>query len=164
MKARVPDWHWKALALHAAKVPRADIQAEVGKSERSVERVLYGAWGREQRREIEARAYEARMAEAIDPVVKFQAAGPRMADIMLQAAQDESQPLKRAIIAEKNLALGGWVPITKSVHLDLSAKIRDRDALPDHLLEAFANGGEIPESLRPLLAGQPEHAESSREE
>ena len=105
MKARVPDWHWKALALHAAKVPRADIQAEVGKSERSVERVLYGAWGREQRREIEARAYEARMAEAIDPVVKFQAAGPRMADIMLQAAQDESQPLKRAIMPNGGLKM-----------------------------------------------------------
>jgi plasmid stabilization system protein ParE len=157
-EGRKPDWHWKALALHTAKVSMRDIAVQVGKAEPSVAKVLYGAWGKEQRREIQARAYEERMAEAVDPAVKFQAAGSEMADIMLTAARDETQPLKRALIAEKNLALGGWVAVSKSVTLNVEARIRDQAALPDHVLEAFANGGAIPEALRPLLV-MPEDAE-----
>jgi hypothetical protein len=74
-----------------------------------------------------------------------------MADIMLQAAEDEAQPLKKALIAEKNLALGGWVAVQKSMTLTVEATIRDRDAVPDDVLEAFANGGALPDALKPLL-------------
>lgn len=157
---RKPDWHWKALALHAAKVSTKDIAAQVGKAEPSVAKVLYGAWGKEQRREIQARAAEAALQAAVDPVVKFQAVGAEMADIMIQAAKDESQPLKKALIAEKNLALGGWVAIQKSMSLNVEARVRDREAVPDHVLEAFANGGAIPETLKPLLVGSSEPADS----
>lgn len=152
------DWWWKALALHAAKVPVREIAVQVGRSEDRVGKVLYGAWGQEQRREIEARAYEARMAEVVDPVVKFQSAGSEMADIMLRAAREETAPFKRAVIAEKNLALGGWVAVQKSLSVSVEAKVRDREAVPDHVLEAFANGGEVPPALRGLLLGADDEA------
>lgn len=152
-----PDWHWHALALHSKDLTREQIAAQVGKALHTVDKVLYSPWGKEQRREIAARVSEATLKEAVDPIVKFQAKGARMADIMLQAAEDETQPLKKALIAEKNLALGGWVAIQKSMSLSVEAKIRDREALPDHLLEAFANGGEIPDQLKGLLAVETEN-------
>ncbi len=153
-----PGWHWQALALYARGVPMAQVALECGKARHTCEKVLYSAWGKEQRRELVTRVNALRMQEAVDPLVKFQAAGSEMADIMLQAAKDEQKPLKKALIAEKNLALGGWVAVTKSMTLNVEARIRDREAIPDHLLEAFANGGEMPDALRPLLvqAEQPE--------
>jgi hypothetical protein len=139
------------VALRASGVPMAAIALACGKSEARVKAVLASGWGRTQRRELGARVAEQRMAEAVDPIVKFQAKGARMADIMLQAAEDEHQPLKKALIAEKNLALGGWVAVQKSMTFTVEATIRDRNAVPDDVLEAFANGGALPDALKPLL-------------
>ena len=149
-------WHWRAVLLRMTGVTLDAIAADVGKTKRSVERVVNGAWGREQRREVGARAAEQGVAEGVDPVVKFQAAGGRMAEIMLTAAEDERAPLKKAIIAEKNLALGGWVAVQKSLTLTVEARIRDREALPDDVLEAFATGGAVPDALKALV-----HADAS---
>jgi hypothetical protein len=150
-EAEPKAWWWQAVALRASGVPMAAIALACGKSESRLKAVLASGWGRTQRRELAARVAEQRLAEAVDPIVKFQAKGARMADIMLQAAEDEAQPLKKALIAEKNLALGGWVAVQKSMTLTVEATIRDRDAVPDDVLEAFANGGALPDALKPLL-------------
>jgi hypothetical protein len=51
----------------------AEIAVECAKGKHTVEKVLYSAWGKDQRRELVARVNAARMKDAVDPVVKFQA-------------------------------------------------------------------------------------------
>lgn len=151
-KAR-PDWHWKALALWARRVPIKDIVAEVGKAHVTVERALYSAWGREQRREIEARAAEVALASAVDPVVKAQAAAPRAMDRLIGAVED-AEKIPDVVLASKTvLDYAGYKPVERSMHVSVEAKIRNREMLPDDVLLAFANGGAIPDGLKGLIAG-----------
>lgn len=144
---RVPPWYWRCLAEWASGRTYAEIGAACGKSETVVHRALCTPWMREERRKIRARQEAEGRALAQSPVEKFQAAGPRMADILLGAAEEAAKPMERAVIAEKALALGGWTPVQRSVHLDLTAKLRDRRVVSDEELLAFVNGGEVPEAL-----------------
>ena len=145
---RRPGWHWEVVALWAQGVTYAEMAARMGKSRASIEGVMKLPWVREEKRRIAAaREVEGRRL-LVNPVEKFQEAGTRMADIMLAAAEDAEKPMERALIAEKNLALGGWTPVQRSVHLDLTARLRDRRAVTDEELLAFVNGGEVPAALQ----------------
>jgi hypothetical protein len=148
---RVADWHWQALALWSKGDNAAAIAELVGKHPKTVEAVLYSAWGKEQRREIESMAAQRGRLAAVDPIVKAQAAAPRMMDRMIEACETAEKPLDIATIADKVLAHAGYVPVAKSVHLNLEGRIRDRAAISDEMLMAFANGGEIPDALKGLL-------------
>lgn len=147
-----PDWHWKALALWARKVPLKDIVKDVGKAQVTVERALYSSWGREQRREIEARASESALAACVDPIVKAQAAAPRAMDRLIGAVED-AEKIQDVVLASKTvLDYAGYKPVERSLHVSVEAKIRNREALPDDVLLAFANGGAIPDGLKGLIA------------
>jgi hypothetical protein len=57
------------------------------------------------------------------------------------------------VLATKTvLDYAGYKPVERSVHVSVEAKIRNREALPDDVLLAFANGGAIPDGLKGLIA------------
>ncbi len=142
-----PAWHWQAIALWSGGATYAAIAEACGKAEPTVKKVMVTPWAREQRRLVLATAARENQKVVLDPSEMFRAKGPRMAEIMVQAAEDEDQPLKKAMIAEKALALGGWTPVQRSVHLDLRAKLRDRNTVSDEELVAYLNGGPRPAAL-----------------
>lgn len=96
--------------------------------------------------QAEERAIQLMTRRIVDPVQKMQHAAPEMAEIMLQAARDETKCLPKALIAEKNLGIAGIVAAKR-------IEIRDDRITQMSVdeLKRLADTGELPARFRSQL-------------
>lgn len=138
------------LELVGHKLPQ--IAKIVGRSEARLDRVLRSAWAEDYKTTILPEIRTRILQNTTDAATQFMLAAPRMATVMITAAEDEPSPFRKALIAEKNLALAGVKPPPDTADDEGDPRRKAVKGLTDAELVGFLERDEVPDSVRAAFA------------